>query len=242
MNRTLFTTIFIAAAIGCNRTPPATQPVPPMQPVQQMPMQQMPMMPQQGMQQPMMPQQGMQQPMMPQQGMQPMMPQQGMMPGMGGGMGMAAPPGQVGMVAVGQTIMGMLQQGDTPLNDGSVGDDYNVMLTAGMPVTIVVRGGPSMTTPGSNLDVYTILLMNGQELTHDDDSAGNLNSRIVWTPTMTGMHTIRVTTEAPSARPSTTTKRSSPPPIRRVSSAPRSTKMRSSRSTIRAVRPASPKA
>jgi len=120
-------------------------------------------------------------------------------PGMPGVPGMpsgrtAAMPGMASMTTVGMIQTGNLQMGDTPLTDGSVADDYNVMLTAGMPVTIVVRGGPSVTSPGSNLDVYTILLQNGVEVTHDDDSAGNLNSRIIFTPPTTGMYTVRITT------------------------------------------------
>jgi hypothetical protein len=99
-----------------------------------------------------------------------------------------------GSLPVPGTVTGTLQQGDTPLSDGSVCDDHTVWLTSGQPVTIVVRGGPSTSSPGSNLDVYTILMRNGQEVTHDDDSAGNFNSRIIFTPTQTGMYTVRVTT------------------------------------------------
>jgi hypothetical protein len=141
----------------------------------------MPMMPQQpGMPMPQQP--GM--PMMP----QPVMPQQagmGMMPQMPSG---AVP------IAIGQALAGALQAGDRTLNDGSLGDDYVVMLTAGQPVTIITRGGPRLDMPGVNLDPYTLLLVGEQQLTYDDDSAGNLNSRIVWTPTMTGPHVIRVST------------------------------------------------
>ena len=108
-----------------------------------------------------------------------------MMPGCKRGHGSLSIPG---------TVQGTLQAGDTQLSDGSVADDHTVWLTAGQPVTVVVRGGPSTSSPGSNLDVYTILMRNGQEITHDDDSAGNFNSRIIYTPTQTGMYTIRVTT------------------------------------------------
>jgi hypothetical protein len=166
MNRTLVASLVIAAAaVGCRRNPPQNA--------------QQPGMMQPGMMQPGMMQPGMMQPGM----MQPGMMQPGMQPAGGG------------MVQVGGMVSGTLQQGDMALQDGSIADNYNVMLTAGQPVTVVVRGGPSMTTPGSNLDVYTLLLnAQQQELVHDDDSAGNLNSRIVYTPTMTGMYTIRVTT------------------------------------------------
>lgn len=96
--------------------------------------------------------------------------------------------------AIGSMVQGALQQGDQQLEDGSVGDDYNVFLQAGQTITVVTRGGPSMTRPGSNLDVYTLILQNGRELTHDDDSAGSFNSRIVFTAPQPGMYTIRVTT------------------------------------------------
>ena len=99
-----------------------------------------------------------------------------------------------GTLAVPAVVMGSLQTGDTTLQDGSVADDHTVWLTAGTPVTVVVRGGPSTSTPGSNLDVYTIMMFNNQEVAHDDDGAGNLNSRLIYTPTQTGMHTVRVTT------------------------------------------------
>jgi hypothetical protein len=100
-----------------------------------------------------------------------------------------------GMLVPGGTAAGMLQQGDNSLQDGSLGDDYGIMLTAGVPVTIVVRGGPRTDQPGEMLDTYAILLNNGVELTHNDDiDPQNRNSRIVWTPTFTGMHTLRVTT------------------------------------------------
>ena len=100
-----------------------------------------------------------------------------------------------GSLAVPGTVQGTLQAGDTQMPDGSVADDHTVWLTAGQPSTVVVRGGSATTSPGSNLDVYTILLgPNHQEITHDDDSAGNFNSRIIYTPTQTGMYTVRVTT------------------------------------------------
>ena len=99
-----------------------------------------------------------------------------------------------GSLSIPGMVQGTLQAGDTPLSDGSVADDHTVWLTSGTPVTIVTRGGPSTSSPGTNMDMYTILMRNGVEVTHDDDSAGNLNSRIVYTPTQTGMYTIRVTT------------------------------------------------
>lgn len=97
-------------------------------------------------------------------------------------------------LAVPSTVQGTLSASDTRLQDGSVADDYVLNLTANQPVTIVVRGGPSTSEPGSNLDVYAIILRNGAEIAHDDDSAGNLNARLVFTPPTTGQYTLRVTT------------------------------------------------
>lgn len=116
-------------------------------------------------------------------------------PSMPGVPTMPGVPGVAQPIAVGAMSTGTLTMGDgaNPASQ-ALYDDYTIMLTAGVPVTIVTRGGPSMTSPGSNLDVYTILMMNGAELTHDDDSAGYPNSRIVFTPPMTGPYTIRVTT------------------------------------------------
>ena len=105
-----------------------------------------------------------------------------------------------GSLGVGATVAGELRQGDRAMPDGSLADDHTIWLTSGQPVTIVVRGGPSTSSPGSNLDVYTILLFNNREVTHDDDSAGSLNSRIVYTPTQTGMYTVRVNTFGPGLR------------------------------------------
>ncbi len=106
-------------------------------------------------------------------------------------------PGVVQMISTSAVANGSLQRGDTLLPDGRVADDYVIQLIAGVPVTIVARGGPSITSPGSSLDMYVILLQSGSEVTHDDDSASNgtaLNSRIVYTPVVTGTFVIRVTT------------------------------------------------
>jgi hypothetical protein len=97
-------------------------------------------------------------------------------------------------IVPGQTLAGTLTASDQRLQDGSVGDDYTIMLTAGRPVTIITRGGPSLDEPGETLDVYTLLLFDDEIITADDDSAGYPNSRIVYTPTTTGPHVIRVST------------------------------------------------
>jgi hypothetical protein len=116
------------------------------------------------------------------------------MPGMGGSGRTAMTAGAQTPITVGSITAGQLAPGDISMSNGTFADDYSVMLTAGVPVTVVLRGGPSTTMPGSNLDVYLILMQNGVEVEHDDDSAGNLNSRIVFTPPATGMYTLRATT------------------------------------------------
>lgn len=92
------------------------------------------------------------------------------------------------------TVNAALQQGDSRLPDDSAYDDFALSLTSGETVTIVVRGGASTSSPGSNLDMFTFLMRDGQEVTHDDDSAGNFNSRIIYTATESAEYVVRVTT------------------------------------------------
>ncbi len=110
-------------------------------------------------------------------------------------------PGAIGVLSIGTTVQGQLEQGDTVLTDESLADRYEITLTAGRPVTIIVRGGPSVTTPGEPLDMYAALLLNNQELVHNDDiSPDNRNSRIVYTPTASGPHTVMITTFGSGAK------------------------------------------
>jgi hypothetical protein len=96
---------------------------------------------------------------------------------------------------IGGVAQGRLADGDRVTQRGTNFVDYGINLTAGQPVTIVVRGGPSVTNPTTNLDVWAIIFNSlDQELINDDDSAGNLNSRIVFTPPTTGMFFLRITT------------------------------------------------
>jgi hypothetical protein len=101
---------------------------------------------------------------------------------------------------VGGVVNGSLVVGDTALPNGRVADEYAVGLMVGQPLTVVARGGPSISTPGSTLDVYLEILQNGTELAHDDDSAGYPNSRIVFTAPRSGVYTVRVTTFGSSLR------------------------------------------
>ena len=97
-----------------------------------------------------------------------------------------------GGLRVGGIATGALDTTDTPLLAGAVGDDFTITLSGGETVTIVARGGPSSTPPGSLLDVNIVVIHNGEEVARDDDSAGHHNSRIVYSVTETGPYVIRV--------------------------------------------------
>ena len=94
--------------------------------------------------------------------------------------------------SVPSTINGTLTTGDQVDTDGALYDEYRVFLSSGAAITLVARGGANRTTPGSTLDMYLVLRQNGVEVTHDDDSAGSLNSRIVFTPVTSGWYQVRV--------------------------------------------------
>ena len=91
----------------------------------------------------------------------------------------------------------MLGGSDMALPSGALADDYTLNLTAGSPVTIVIEGLNTFGTPPTRLDVMAMLIYGGNIVAVDDDSAGNLNPRIIFTPAATGPHTLRVTTFAP---------------------------------------------
>jgi len=97
-------------------------------------------------------------------------------------------------IATTAMVNGTLQPGDSTFEDGGIFDDWGVRLTASQPLTIVARGGAETTNPGSNLDVMIAVFdLHGTRLATDDDSAGNLNARIVFTPPADGLYFIRVT-------------------------------------------------
>jgi hypothetical protein len=100
-------------------------------------------------------------------------------------------------LGVPEVLSGELTTDDMHMSDGPrVCDNYLLHLTAGQPVTIVVRGGTH--TGGGygygSMDMYAILYFNRVEVTRDDDSAGSLNPRIVFTPSVSGTYLLRVTT------------------------------------------------
>lgn len=95
---------------------------------------------------------------------------------------------------------GALDERDWRLSSGGIYDDYEFDLTAGDVVTIVVRGGPSTIAPNVRLDPYIFLLRNGIEVLHDDDSAGDLNGRLVFAPRVSGRYVLRVSTYGSGSR------------------------------------------
>jgi hypothetical protein len=107
----------------------------------------------------------------------------------------AAAPGAAPEITRNTIIDGALEAGDLQLADESLGDDYAIMLGESEPVTVVTRGGDAADGAGT-LDVMTVLLFNDREVANDDDSAQRgaaMNSRIVYSPPVSGLYVIRVT-------------------------------------------------
>jgi hypothetical protein len=107
------------------------------------------------------------------------------------------PVGAIGSLQLNTTIQGVLQQGDALSPRGAFMDQYSVFLQAGQPITVVARGVPSwdpvrrmQTNPDMTLD----LVCNGQNVGHDDDSAGNRNARLVITPQSNAQCFLQVST------------------------------------------------
>ena len=81
-------------------------------------------------------------------------------------------------IQLGMTTQGTLQPGDVVDGSGSFVDDHVLALAPGQDFTVIARGGPSM-TGRSTLDVVLQLLVDGQEIGRDDDSAGDRNARLM---------------------------------------------------------------
>jgi hypothetical protein len=110
---------------------------------------------------------------------------------------------QIPQLRIPSTTAGQLTRNDLHLPSGAFADDFRIELQRGQPITIVTRGGPSVTRPGTFLDVYTFVLSNGHEVARDDDSArdgGAGNSRIVFTPSNNGTFVLRVSTFGPTPK------------------------------------------
>jgi hypothetical protein len=96
--------------------------------------------------------------------------------------------------AIGGTSSGTLYSGMPTTSSGTLFTDYAVNLYAGQTVTLVLHGGASWTSPGGQLDPLMQVIGNGSLLAQDDDGAGGMDSRIVFTPAWTGTFIVRVTT------------------------------------------------
>lgn len=94
-------------------------------------------------------------------------------------------PGQIGQVAMGQNVQGRLETGDQQMNDGTWADVWQFNGTQGQSITIELRS--------EEFDTYAQLLdATGARLAEDDDSLGDLDSRITFTLPRTGMYQIVV--------------------------------------------------
>ena len=94
-------------------------------------------------------------------------------------------PGQIGQAAVGQTFQGRLETGDQQMNDGTWADVWQFNGIQGQTLTIELRS--------EEFDTYAQLLdTQGARLAEDDDSLGDLDSRITFTLPRTGMYQVVV--------------------------------------------------
>jgi hypothetical protein len=104
-----------------------------------------------------------------------------------------ASPGQTAQIAIGQTMRGRLEQGDQMMQDSTYADLWQFQGMAGQTVQIDVRS--------DEFDTYMQLLDgNGNKLGEDDDSGGNLNSRLIFALPATGMYQIVVNNAGRSRR------------------------------------------
>ncbi len=107
--------------------------------------------------------------------------------------GTIAAAGQVASIGYGQLMQGRLEQGDQTMNDGTFADVWTFQGNAGQTVTIDVMS--------DDFDAYAQLLdAAGNRLAEDDDSGGNLNSRITFTLPSTGQYQIVVNNFGDSRR------------------------------------------
>ena len=88
-------------------------------------------------------------------------------------------PGAMGVIAAGQTQLGRLEQGDRMMTDSTWADLWQFQGTAGQMVTLELRS--------AEFDTYLQLLdANNNRLAEDDDSLGDLDSRIIFRLPSTG--------------------------------------------------------
>ncbi|MEI8256173.1 MAG: hypothetical protein WCJ30_10930, partial [Deltaproteobacteria bacterium] len=102
--------------------------------------------------------------------------------------------GSVTSLTLGSTATSELRYGMPTTSSGALYADFAVTLYAGRTVTFVLHGGTSWPSSGARIDPLMQVFGGGQLLAQDDDGAGNLDSRIQFTPTWTGTYIIRATT------------------------------------------------
>ena len=106
---------------------------------------------------------------------------------------MIAAPGATEQIAIGQTMRGRLETGDQIMQDSTFADLWQFQGTGGQTVQIDVRS--------DEFDTYMQLLdANGTKLGEDDDSGGNLDSRLIFTLPTTGLFQIVVNNAGHSRR------------------------------------------
>ncbi len=94
-------------------------------------------------------------------------------------------PGEMGRLDVGQVVRGELEPGDRVMADSTFADVWEFAGTGGETVTIYLRS--------DEFDTYLLLLdASGTTLGEDDDSGGDLNSRLTLTLPSTGTYQIVV--------------------------------------------------
>lgn len=94
-------------------------------------------------------------------------------------------PGAIGQMAVGQTVTGRLETGDQMMSDSTWADVWQFQGIGGQTVTVELRS--------AEFDTYVQLLdAGGNRLAEDDDSLGDLDSRVVARLSATGMFQIVV--------------------------------------------------
>ncbi len=97
-----------------------------------------------------------------------------------------AAPGEEARIAVGQAMAGELEPGDRLMADSTFADLWSFDGLSGQTVTIDLRS--------DEFDTYLLLLgPDGRTLAEDDDSGGDLNSRLVYTLPARGPYQIVVT-------------------------------------------------
>lgn len=97
----------------------------------------------------------------------------------------------------GAAVRGSLDEADARMRDGSAYDDHAVELAAGEGATVTLRGGAASGVLCRRLDVQLRVLDGEATLAEDDDSAGDLGSRVRFTAPHAGRYTLRVMSHGP---------------------------------------------